>query len=360
MRAGRKRLLAALMTAALATCTVSPAKSDAASLPPGFFGVVPLLERPTLADLQQMAGNGVESMRLNFGWGFIESQPGKREWSDYDALIGDMAKAGITPSPLLFGVPSWINPHEAHPPIYTPAERSAWSTFLTDLAARYGTNGSFWSLHPELPYAPLTEWEIWNEPNLNGFWDGKPNPRRYLQLVELSRDALRRADPSAVVILGGLFPHPRRQFGISLTTFLTRLYRVPGARGLFDAVALHPYASEPRGVLEACLELRRLMAKHRDRRTALWITEVGWTTGGADFKRSPYRASEGGQARRLTRSFRLLIKSRGRLRLERIFWHGWRDYDGPGLDPWTAKMGLLRSDGSAKPSLSAFARLTGG
>jgi hypothetical protein len=212
-------------------------------------------------------------------------------------------------------------------------------------------------MHPELPYTPLTKWEVWNEPNLRGFWDGKPNPGRFVQLLQLTGNALRQGDPGAQVILGGLFPDPPRKYGSSLTAFLNRLYRVPGSRDAFDAMGLHPYARRPHEVLDACLELRRLMAKHHDGSTSLWITELGWTTGGVGFKVSPLKASERDQAKLLTKSFGLLIRSRGRLRLERIFWHSWQDYGGPGTKLWTLEMGLLRSDGTAKPSLSAYARV---
>jgi hypothetical protein len=357
MKAGKRsrgviRLVAA---AALAACCASPAAAKGA-LPDEFFGVVPL-DKPTAADVQQMRSSGVATTRLPIRWGFIEPQPGVRDWSEPDSLIGDMARAGIRTLPLLFGVPSWVSPRPAAPPINTAAHRAAWSRFLSDVAARYGSGGTFWQQHPELPPLPVRDWEVWNEANLRGFWDGKPDPRRYLALLKVSRQALRASDPTARIVLGGLFPHPRRRYGVSQKSFLTRLYRAPGARAAFDAVGIHPFAARPKGVLEACLELRRLMAEHRDRRTPIWITELGWTTGGVGFARSPYRASELAQARRLTQSFRLLIKARRRLRLERIFWHSWRDLAGAG-QLWTVEMGLLRSDGTAKPSLAAFSAIT--
>jgi hypothetical protein len=354
MKAGKKsRGVIAAAVAMLAACA-SPAAATGA-LPAGFFGVVPL-DKPTAADIQLMRSSGVETTRLPIRWGFIEPQPGVRDWTEPDTLIGDMARAGIRTLPVLFGVPGWISPHPARPPIYTAAQRAAWSRFLTDAATRYGSGGTFWQQHPELPPIPVKEWEVWNEANLRGFWDGKPDPRRYLGLLELSGQALRLGDPAAEIVLGGLFPHPRRRYGVSQTKFLNRLYRVRGARAAFDAVGIHPFATRPKGVLEACLELRRLMAQNRDRRTPIWITELGWTTGGVGFARSPYRTSEVTQARRLSQSFRLLIKARRRLRLERTFWHSWRDLAGAN-QLWTVEMGLLRSDGTGKPSLAAFSRI---
>jgi polysaccharide biosynthesis protein PslG len=319
----------------------------------GIFGIVSF-DRPTPAALQQMAANGVSSMRLGVGWGFVEPRPGQRDWSHYDELISDVARAGIQPAPLLFGVPGWISPQPAHPPIYTQDERNRWTAFVHDLADRYGQGGAFWRLHPELPYLPLVDWEIWNEPNLSGFWDGRPSPRGYAQLLRLTRSALRSADPTAQAIVGGIFPPPRRHFGVSLQSFLTRVYRAPKARRTIDGVAIHPYAKTPKGVLAACMEARRLLNRNRDRRAPLWITELGWTTGGVGLDLSPYRATEQGQAQDLTRAFRLLLGHRHRLKLRRIFWHTWQDLSGS-AQPWTTQMGLLRADGSPKPSLSAYA-----
>lgn len=358
--AGKRSRGLILAAVTLAVCATAPAKADAAAVPAEFFGVASQIERPTPAELQLMSQSGVDTMRLTIDWGAIEAQPGARRWVDYDALIGDVAKAGITILPVLFGVPDWISSRPGRPPLYTAAQRSAWANLLKDLAGRYGNGGSFWQLHPELPNRPITHWEVWNEPNLKGFWDGKkPNPRAYLNLLKLSRAALQSGDPAALIVLGALFPNPRPRFGVSQSSFLTRLYRLPAARSAFDAIGIHPFSARPTGVLDACLELRRLMAKHHDRRTPIWITELGWPTSGREIGISSYKTSEPGQARRLKRSFRLLIKARGRLRLERLIWFSWRDFGGPDL-PWTLKMGLLRSDGSAKPSLSAYSSVAGG
>ena len=37
------------------------------------------------------------------------------------------------------------------PPMRTAAQRNAWSALLTDYARRYGSNGTFWTQHPNSP-----------------------------------------------------------------------------------------------------------------------------------------------------------------------------------------------------------------
>ena len=133
-----------------------------------------------------------------------------------------------------------------------------------------------------------------------------------------------------------------------------RLYAIRGARKAFDAVAIHPYGRRPKDVLAATLQARRLMNRHHDRRTPLWITELGWSTGGVHWGRAPFKATEPQQAKWLRVTYRRLLHARARLRLERLVWHTWGDYEYPG-SPWIFHMGLIRSDDSAKPSLAAFA-----
>jgi hypothetical protein len=97
------------------------------------------------------------------------------------------------------------------------------------------------------------------------------------------------------------------------------------------------------------------MNGHHDRKTPMWVTEVGWSTGGVGWAKSPYRAIEPRQAKFLSRTYRSLIALRSRLRLQRVVWHAFQDAQ-PGT-PWTINMGLIHNDESPKPSLAAYAAL---
>jgi hypothetical protein len=341
-------------TALALAASASRSAAAPAAPPHGFFGVVP--SALTSSDINRMAQNGVATVRIQVNWGFIESQQGHRDWSNYDAVIGAIANAGLQTEAVLFGVPSWISPRPARPPIYSRAQRQAWTSFASEIAARYGREGSFWKAHPGLPYEPITNWEVWNEPNLSGYWGSRPSPRHFVRLLRLTGAALHLSDPSAQVAIGGLFPPPRAHYGVTLESFMQRLYRVPGARRAFDALAIHPYASRPKGVLAACRQARRLMNRNHDRRTPMWVTEVGWTTGGLHWGKSPFKATEMQQATFLTQSFRRLLRARRALNLHYVIWHAWQD-SAVTRAPWTMFTGLIRNDGTAKPSLRAFSQI---
>ena len=130
-----------------------------------------------------------------------------------------------------------------------------------------GPAGSFWAERPELPRVPVRDWQIWNEPNLPGFWSAQPFAPSYLRLLRAARAAIRAADPGARVILAGLPNYSWRA--------LRAIYRA-GGRGAFDAVALHPFTGPPRFVMKLIRLARAEMARNGDRRLPVWVTELSW------------------------------------------------------------------------------------
>ena len=43
---------------------------------------------------------------------------------------------------------------------------------------------------------------------------------------------------------------------------------------------MHPYSTTPKDALNAVKETRKIMAQFKDKKAKLWITEIGWATGG--------------------------------------------------------------------------------
>jgi polysaccharide biosynthesis protein PslG len=328
-------------------------KVKAGPIPPDFFGVVPLFA-PTASDAQHMSAAGVKSVRLFAYWAILEPQPGVYNWAPADAVIQNVAAAGLTPALQLANSPNWVSPGSPNrAPIYNNAQIAAWQDFLANFARRYGTHGTFWAAHPTLPYHPVTSWEIWNEPNFNLNWGGTPNAGDYLRLLKVSKTALRGADPAAQIIFAGLFPFPRPEFGVKGLKFLNSFFRHKGAKKAFNALSLHPYSFTPKQVVPTVRLFRKSLNSHGAGKKPIWITELGWTTGGHDWAIAPFKATEAQQAQYLTQSFNKLIRARGELRLQRIFWHDWQDHPDPDA-AWLNQMGLLRADGSPKPAYSAY------
>ena len=82
---------------------------------------------------------------------------------------------------------------------------------------------------------------------------------------------------------------------------------MPGDQAGFDAVAVHPYAENAAGVEGELSRIRSVMRSNGDARTPVWISELGWATGGGNpyFSHTPAR-----QAARLKSAFRFVARNR--------------------------------------------------
>ena len=129
-----------------------------------------------------------------------------------------------------------------------------------------------------------------------------PTPPRYLELLRGFDDAAHGADPAARIVLGGLFPTPRG--GITMDDFMSALYRGHAAN-LFDAAAIHPYAANPQDALARTGELRDVMDHSGDEDGGIWISEVGWASGGEP---SGLTVGPERQAEYLTQTFELMAR----------------------------------------------------
>jgi hypothetical protein len=141
---------------------------------------------------------------------------------------------------------------------------------------------------------------------------------------------------------------------------LARLYRAH-VKGLFDVAAVHPFSGRPSNSLKIAGLNRKVMNRYGDRRKPLWLTELTWPSAKGKTKNlKGWEVTPAGQAKKLTAAYRLYIKARKRLRLQRIYWYTWAAYDSP---PNSFDFSGLRhstSDGvfSSKPALKAFAAIT--
>ena len=190
--------------------------------------------------------------------------------------------------------------------------------------------------------------QVWNEPSLLPYWSSGPNPREYTRLLAAASRAIHRVDPRAVVVSAGI---PQGERG---DRFLSGMYRA-GAPRYYDMLALHLYKPDERSTLRAALAVRRTMRSHRDR-SPLWITELGWPSGGP---RDPRRVSEPRHAQLLERTLLTVKAHRTRLGLRGVVVYNWKDgrpYAPYFKDYWGLHTGLLRRDGSAKPALAAVRR----
>ena len=154
-----------------------------------------------------------------------------------------------------------------------PDDPDAFARYAREVARRYGPLG-------------VTAFEIWNEPNIAAFWQPRPDPERYTELLTRAAAAIRAEIPSATIVTGGLSPASDRSDGREIRdrTFLRRVYAAGGSEA-FDAVGLHPYTwpSPPDhpadwNTMLGAEALHRLMVSNGDGDKRIWGTEFGAPT----------------------------------------------------------------------------------
>jgi hypothetical protein len=345
--------------AALIALAAAPAGAQAVT-PNPFYGVV-ATHFPTQGELNQLATAGAGTFRAQVDWKFVQpTAGGPYDFYGTDILFAEAAKAGVTILPDLLGVPKWVSRNPVKPPIFTAAQRTAWSSLLTSYSQRYGSNGTFWTEHPEFPKHPITTWEIWNEANLGDAIGGKASPRQYVTLLKLSSAALKAGDPAARVVTGGFFPYHTLHNTVKMTKYLNAMYRVPGASSAFDALGVHPYAVQPRGVLHWVQVARRIMRQHGDGAKPIYVSAFGWFTGGSGIRFTQLRTKPKQQAAKLTKAYRLLGQNADGLGIASALWFTYYDNARKGRDSFLDRAGLFNLRGRPKPSWFAFARAAGG
>jgi hypothetical protein len=176
-------------------------------------------------------------------------------------------------------------------------------------------------------------------------------------MLRAAARVIKRRDPGATIVLAGL---ANRSW-----SHLRRLYR-SGARGYFDAVAIHPYTRSPHGLLRALRLVRRTIARYggrRERKRRILITEMGWSAARGRTDVPPgitWVTSDRGMARNLSRVYSLLIRHRKSFRLAAAFWYTWAsDYRGGGFLSIFRFCGLVRYQDGAftrTPAWRAYVR----
>lgn len=331
--------------------------SARAYLPPGFVGISP--QNPASAkDFDLMAEAGIDSVRLPMFWSGIQGRSpseGKPDWSGFDAEVELAAEAGIRVMPFVWSSPSWVASENIQMPVRTARQRRAWRSFVIAAERRYGPLGTFWSQHTKLPFLPIRTWEIWNEENLVTFAHD-PSPREFATLIRIAGRNLHRLDAGSQVLVGGFFGRPLQiPPNIASGAFLRGIYAAGHVKPFFDGVALHPYVADAKAMGAQLTNLRRIMNAHHDRRTPLYVTELGWGS-----RSGPTRWERGlwGQANQLTKAFLLLSTNRVRWNVRGAWWFTWTDEGGSCL--FCGSAGLLTAKREAKPSWYRFITWTGG
>ena len=362
-------LATAALVAVLALLAVASGCSAAPKpqLPPGFFGVAPqtLL---TDKDVRYMRAGGIESLRMPIAWSAVQPhRKGGYDWSSIDSTIEVATRGGLEVLPFLAGTPPWLGKLTTLP-VHSARQRAAWTAFVKAAVERYGPGGQFWREHrteginyePAITVPkPVRTWQIWNEANF--FYFAYPvSVTDYAKLLTITQQAIKSVQPGAKILLSGLFgkPNARGKKGMSATSFLERLYKIPGIKSKFDAVALHPYAIFTSELEEMVEGVHEVTLENHDR-PALYVTEIGWGSQN-NFQHDAFEQGIRGQVRQLRGAYGYMIENQRRLNLKQVYWFSWKDAQL--LCDFCDSVGFFREGErfKPKPAWHAFVQITGG
>jgi polysaccharide biosynthesis protein PslG len=369
------------LTAALAVVmALGVFAASAAAVPAKFFGVVPQSEL-SQEQFNTLKQGGVKEMRVALIWGAVQPTNAAPQWGSFDATVERAAKSGVELLPFIVGTPTWAVPNVsvagapgAKVPARLPvagAAGTAWTSFLKAAVQRYGPNGSYWAENPTVPKKPINAWQIWNEPNFK-YFVAHPNPKEYGKLVTVSSAALKSVDPTAEVVLGGLFAKPAGARYLKGTKvmhatspnyfgsyFLEQMYKTnAGIKSKFQGVAIHPYVARYRQLVPEIEELRGVMTRSGDAAKSLWVTELGWSSEPPQGPSNVFAVGQSGQARELKGAFTLLSQDAAKFRLKHVYWFSVDD--AAETCNFCNGSGLFKKGFVPKKSWTEFTKFTGG
>ncbi len=197
---------------------------------------------------------GVGAARLQSGWARCEQEKGKYDFAWLDEAVDGLVEQGVKPWMCLsYGNPIYGAEKGLGSKIFTDKETmDAWVRYVTAVVARYKGR--------------VSEWEIWNEPNLR---DNTKYSDTYAELLINTAEAVRKVDSKAVIIGFGLSRMP-----IGFTKNVLDTLRSRKKLGLLDYISFHPYYENPDAATYDIEALAKLVASY-DTRIKLFQGECG-------------------------------------------------------------------------------------
>lgn len=274
----------------------------------GFSGIGYFYDTYGLSTLNLWRESGARWVRGTCSWHDVQYFNsdiinGNFRWEQNDALVQRYYQMGIKILPVLgfnlqvdeqkLSSPAkfCLTMPDLTPRIYEPffgRKISYWENYVFRVVSRYGSSAN--GLGEGYGQNKIKYWEVWNEEDQNFWWDScdggrvKPDPKQYSQLLKATYDVIKKADPTAVVLLGGLSdwaPEAENnplKLNQKTRNFLKGIYD-EGAFAKFDILAIHPYRVIEQDANNLTVYWSDLVGFLRQLESSydrpIWITEIG-------------------------------------------------------------------------------------
>jgi hypothetical protein len=246
--------------------------------------------------VQLLKEGGVTFVRQSFPWQDIEpnsgdyrNPQGQSSWAKYDFIVEQLGQAGIGIMARVDTIPRWARPQTDNFKDYDkgpPQDFNNYANFVAAIAARYKGR--------------INHFQVWNEPNLDGEWGGKPiSPEQYGVLLKYTAEKVKAVSPTALIVTAGLAQTTEdgvKTNNLSELAFIERLYK-SGAKPYFDILSVMDYglghSPEDRRVgpdrtnFSRLLLAREVMVRNGDEQKPVWVSEYGWLSLPPDWQGQP-------------------------------------------------------------------------
>ncbi len=255
--------------------------------------------------IQRMAFTHVKQ---TFAWEDIEPQRDVWSIDRADALLAELERRNLQVVARLDDAPEW-----SHPAL---GERKA-NGFLDAPPDNLDDFGHFCGVLAQRYKGRISAYQIWNEPNLSREWGNRPpNAAGYVGLLKVCSQAIRTADPNAIIISAGLAPTGTYDATAQPDDLYLQSMYDAGFQQYVDVVGMHaPGFSAPEVdpadgagghrffTFRHVEDLRRIMVANGDAAQQVALLEVGWTTDQKDPNYSWFAVDEATQAKNLVDAY---------------------------------------------------------
>lgn len=278
---------------------------------------------PRPGELEMIREAGFRWVRMDLGWAGTEKEKGVYDFSAHDRLAAALEKNGMKAVFILdYGNALYAEPGENHPFTQragTPEYRAAYARWAAAAVSHFAGRGYLF--------------ELWNEPNNEGFWKPKVDAEQYAALAKEACVAIEQAAPKEALI------------GPATSTIDLPFIETCFKAGLLEhwcAVSAHPYRQQnPETVADEYRRLRMLIRRYapKDRTIPILSGEWGYSTGYPAFAGKSTEEQEKVQADYVARMFLTNIANDVPLSI----WYDWHD---DGMDPKESEhhFGLVRHE----------------
>ncbi len=264
-----------------------------------------------LRDLALVQEMGFTWVKQKFAWREIEGiEKGQYDWYRSDYIVDITEEAGLNLIVRLDRQPFWSEPVDnAFKDNQPPADLQDFADFCGATAERYRGR--------------IQAYQVWNEPNLAREWGEQlPDPVAYTELLRVCYEAIKAADPDAIVVSAGLAPTGTDSVNaMPDTDFLQGMYDA-GAAAYFDVLGLNAPGFKAPPELDPAIaesdpqygagrwfafrhveDMRAIMVERGDGQKQIAILEMGWTLDQVNPEYAWFAVDEATQADYLVRAY---------------------------------------------------------